>query len=349
MASSREREQAEVAEPIPGDLHPALLEGLRGAGIDTLWAHQGDALEAGPLGARHRDHRHGERQVARLQPSRARHARGRPWRTGLLPLPDQGARPGPGPRARADRRALAAARDLRRRHAARRAPGDPRALQPDPHEPGHAAHRGAPQPRLVGRPASQPRLGRGRRGPRVPRRVRVARGECAASPAPVGPRLRLRAPLPPHERHDRQPARAGRAPDRGRGGTRRPRRRPARRAQHRDVESATRRRTARPPRVGALRGGQAARRARGAGGAHDLLPQVAARRRADPALRPRAARGRRPRGPRRTDRPLPGRLHPDAAPRDRAPPGGGGAARRGRHRRARASASTLASSTRPSA
>ena len=50
VASSREREQAEVAEPIPGDLHPALLDGLRAAGIGTLWAHQGDALEAARSG-----------------------------------------------------------------------------------------------------------------------------------------------------------------------------------------------------------------------------------------------------------------------------------------------------------
>jgi DEAD/DEAH box helicase domain-containing protein len=37
-------------EPLPGDLHPALLEGLRGAGIDALFAHQAQALEAAAHG-----------------------------------------------------------------------------------------------------------------------------------------------------------------------------------------------------------------------------------------------------------------------------------------------------------
>src|ERR687898_555504 len=44
VASSREREQAGLAEPIPDDLHPALLEGLAAAGIEALWAHQAKAL-----------------------------------------------------------------------------------------------------------------------------------------------------------------------------------------------------------------------------------------------------------------------------------------------------------------
>ena len=90
----------------------------------------------------------------------------------------------------------------------------------------------------------------------------------------------------------------------------RPRRRAARRAPDRDVEPAARGRAARQarrrrcPRPPALLA--AARRARGA---HDLLPQVAPRRRADPALHAPAARGRRPRRPRRADRALPRRLH----------------------------------------
>jgi DEAD/DEAH box helicase domain-containing protein len=50
VASSREREQAGLAEPIPDDLHPALLEGLAAAGIEALWAHQADALEAARRG-----------------------------------------------------------------------------------------------------------------------------------------------------------------------------------------------------------------------------------------------------------------------------------------------------------
>jgi len=38
--------RAPVVEPPPDDLHPALLEGLAGAGIEALYAHQADALRA---------------------------------------------------------------------------------------------------------------------------------------------------------------------------------------------------------------------------------------------------------------------------------------------------------------
>ena len=92
--------------------------------------------------------------------------------------------------------------------------------------------------------------------------------------------------------------------------------------------------------------GEAAQAAGGAGGArgaHDLLPQVAPRRGADPALRDPAPGGHGPRRPGRADRALPRRLHAHAAPRDRAaagrgrPAGGGGHGRAGaRHRRGRA-------------
>ena len=46
VATSREREQAGLSEPIPDDLHPAVLDGLAAAGIESLWAHQSDTLEA---------------------------------------------------------------------------------------------------------------------------------------------------------------------------------------------------------------------------------------------------------------------------------------------------------------
>jgi DEAD/DEAH box helicase domain-containing protein len=39
-----------VATPLPADLHPALLEALAGTGIDELWSHQADALEASRRG-----------------------------------------------------------------------------------------------------------------------------------------------------------------------------------------------------------------------------------------------------------------------------------------------------------
>jgi DEAD/DEAH box helicase domain-containing protein len=50
VATSREREQAGLSEPVPDDLHPALREALAGAGVEALWAHQADALEAARRG-----------------------------------------------------------------------------------------------------------------------------------------------------------------------------------------------------------------------------------------------------------------------------------------------------------
>ncbi len=50
VATSRERAQAGLSEPIPDDLHPAVLEGLAAAGIESLWAHQADTLEAARRG-----------------------------------------------------------------------------------------------------------------------------------------------------------------------------------------------------------------------------------------------------------------------------------------------------------
>ena len=35
-----------VSAPLPDGLHPALVEGLAATGIDELWSHQADALEA---------------------------------------------------------------------------------------------------------------------------------------------------------------------------------------------------------------------------------------------------------------------------------------------------------------
>ena len=74
--------------------------------------------------------------------------------------------------------------DLRRRHAARPALGDPPAREPRPHQPRHAAPRDPAQPRGVGELPLQPRRRRGRRGARLPRRVRLARRQRPAPPAP---------------------------------------------------------------------------------------------------------------------------------------------------------------------
>ncbi len=39
-----------IAEPLPDTLHPALLKALRAHGIDALWQHQAQALQAGWAG-----------------------------------------------------------------------------------------------------------------------------------------------------------------------------------------------------------------------------------------------------------------------------------------------------------
>ncbi len=97
------------------------------------------------------------------------------------------------------------------------------------------------------------------------------------------------------------------------------------------------------------RGGRAAGRPGGEGGAHDLLPALAPRRGADPALRAAAARRARPRRPGRADRALPRRLHALPAARDRGPPDGGRAAWPWWPPTRWSSASTWAAWTRPSA
>ena len=44
VARSRERAQAALTEPLPEELHPSLREALEGAGVESLFAHQADAL-----------------------------------------------------------------------------------------------------------------------------------------------------------------------------------------------------------------------------------------------------------------------------------------------------------------
>ena len=58
---------------------------------------------------------------------------------------------------------------------------------------------------------AQPALHRHRRGPRLPRRVRLARRQRSAPPAPARPGLRRRAAVPDGIGDDRQPRRAGAA------------------------------------------------------------------------------------------------------------------------------------------
>ena len=120
-----------------------------------------------------------------------------------------------------------------------------------------------PEPPRVGELPLQPRDRRGRRGARLPRRLRLARRQRAAAAAPDRRRLRHRAAVPDGVRHDRQPGRARRAPDRPRRlhGDR-ARRLAGHEAHDRDVEPAGHRREARHAALGALRGRRPARRAR---------------------------------------------------------------------------------------
>ncbi len=286
VAESAEAQRRSRRVALPSSLHPGLAEALRGAGVERLYSHQ-RARAAGGGGLRpdhHQRHRLG--QVARLQPAGAGRHRARPEAPRPLPLPDQGAGPGPGAKARAAAAARPARGDLRRRHAARGAPRDPPPQQPRPHQPRHAPRRPPAAPPPVGGLPHQPRLGRRRRGPHLPRSLRLPRGQRAAAAAARGPRLRVGAALHPRLGDDRQPRGAGRAPGRHQLRADRRRRRAALGPRDRDVEPAADRRGLGRPPLASGGGGGPARRPRLPGGAHDLLPAQPPRDRADPALRP---------------------------------------------------------------
>ena len=126
VATTREKASPGVTAPLPEDLHPALHEALSAAGIEALWSHQADVARERPAGSHDRHDRHRQRQVALPSTCRCCDTLARrPDGARALPLPDQGARPGPGAQARPARRrhaarredAVPAPRDLRRRHA----------------------------------------------------------------------------------------------------------------------------------------------------------------------------------------------------------------------------------------
>ena len=151
---------------------------------------------------------------------------------GPVPVPDQGARAGPGRRAagaQPRRRARAQGIHLRRRHARRCAPGDPAARRHRGQQPGHAAPGDPAASHQVGAVLREPALRGDRRDPQLPRRVRQPRHQRAA-PAQAHLRvLRGAAAVHPVLGDDRQPARARAGADRGRACTRsaNPARRPA--------------------------------------------------------------------------------------------------------------------------
>ena len=111
---------------LPAELHEKVIEGLERAGIEQPLLAPGRSARGGLAGADDRHHGHGLGQVDVLQPAHARRALPRPAGARDLPLPHEGARPGPGACARLLRaHGHGPARDLRRRHAARDARADP--------------------------------------------------------------------------------------------------------------------------------------------------------------------------------------------------------------------------------
>ena len=177
--------QAGRAEPLPADLHPVVADALAARGVTGLYAHQAETWRRSPGRARRRHDGHGLREVARVLAPGARRDRARAGEPRALPLPHEGARAGPGALARLPRAPRAPAGDLRRRHADRAACPHPPERERDPHEPRHAPCRRPAAPRPLGERAPQPPGRRRRRGARVPRRVRVARGERPPAPPPL--------------------------------------------------------------------------------------------------------------------------------------------------------------------
>ena len=120
---------------------PRCCEALAAAGIEALYSHQADALEAAWRG--HTIVTTGTASGKSLAfnlpvlDTLARDPRAR----ALYLYPTKALAQDQARKLHELRGAVPAPRDLRRRHAARGAPRDPPALEPDPHEPGHAARR----------------------------------------------------------------------------------------------------------------------------------------------------------------------------------------------------------------
>ena len=116
----------------------------------------------------------------------------RPQEPGALPLPDQGAGPGPGAQAGPAAAAGPARGDLRRRHPARGAPGDPPPEQPRPHQPRHAPRRrpapttragATSSPTSAGSSSTRPTPTAASSAPTSP----TCCGGCGGWPAPTAP------------------------------------------------------------------------------------------------------------------------------------------------------------------
>ena len=188
--------------------------------------------------------------------------------------------------------------------------------EPDPDQPGHAARRHPARPLELGGRHRQPALRGGRRGARLPGRVRLARGERAGAPAADRRRLRRRAAVPAGIGHHRQPGRGGCGAGRPRADRDRPGRVADPRARRVRLEPAAAGRRAGRPRQHAGRGRDADGGAGRTRPAHDRVREVAQGLRAGAPLRPPGPAAERTRAG-AADRALPRRIHPRAAPRDR--------------------------------
>ena len=233
-----------AAVELPASCTPTCAPRSRRRGIDFLWSHQAEALESAWEQTTIVTTGTASGKSLVLPAADARAALARLARPGAVPVSVEGARAGPGARAaRASGVKRMRAGDLRRRHAARAARRPAPAGQPGPHQPRHAARRDPAQPRGVGGLLPQPRGRRGRRGARLPRHLRLARGQRPAAAAADLRAARHRAALPAGVGDGRQPGRAGRAADRARRRARDLARRLAGHEAHdRDVEPADDRR-----------------------------------------------------------------------------------------------------------
>ena len=128
-------------------------------GIERLYSHQAEAFRSGRRGPeRGGGDAHRQRQDALLQPAGAEPAARGPRRARHVPVPHQGAGRGPAARVPGDggRDGLRHPRlHLRRRHAAGRAQGHPRARQRGPDQPGHAAQPASCRTTPAGRSSSR--------------------------------------------------------------------------------------------------------------------------------------------------------------------------------------------------
>ena len=238
---------------FPEELDVRLLAVLKARGLHAALHAPARGLRRGAGGGElGGGDAHGLGQDALLQPPGSRpHPEGSRC-AGAVPVSDQGPRPGPARRAvRHDRSAGRRHRHLhlRRRHAARRAQGDPRARPRGGHEPRHAPQGDPAAPHQVGEAVREPAVRDRRRAALAARRLRLARRQHPAAAAAALPLLRLLAAVPVLVGDDRQPEGAGRGAHRPQHAPDRRERRAARREVLRDLQPARGEPAARDPQV----------------------------------------------------------------------------------------------------